>query len=324
MIALITGGAGFIGSHLGEHLLENGYKKVIAVDDLSTGNKYNLSNLLMMGRRFKFVKGSITDYALIKKYIQKADVIFHLAAAVGVRLVVEKPVQTIETNIIGTEKILCLANRYKKRVLLTSTSEVYGKSAKCPFSENDDLLLGPTTKSRWSYACSKAIDEFLALAYYSENALPVVIARLFNTVGPRQSERYGMVLPNFVRQAISNKPITVFGDGKQSRCFCHVKDAVTGLRLLAESGKTTGEVFNVGNNKEISIGKLAERVKVLANSRSEIIRIPYEKAYKQGFEDIRRRIPDISKIKRAINFYPEYSTDDIIKEMISYYRTDIR
>jgi UDP-glucose 4-epimerase len=319
MRALITGGAGFIGSHLAEYLLEKGFKKITIIDNLSTGRQDNIMNIIK-NKNVEFVSGNIIDSKLIDKKIAMSDIIFHLAAVVGVKLVLEEPVKTIITNISGTERVLSIAQKYNKKVLIASTSEVYGKGVKVPFSENDDILMGPTTKSRWSYACSKAIDEFLALAYFQESKLPVIIVRLFNTVGPRQSERYGMVLPNFVKQALTGKDITVYGDGSQTRSFCHVKDVVTALHKLAFTDKAVGQVFNVGNDEEVSIKELAERVKDMSNSSSKIVFLPYNKVYSSGFDEIPRRIPDITKLKQTIGFVPKYSINDIIIDTINYYR----
>lgn len=319
MRALITGGAGFIGSHLVEELDKNGYEKIIILDNLSTGKKENLKKF-KNNKKIKFIQGNIIDSKFLEKAVKESEIIFHLAAVVGVKLVLNEPVNTIITNINGTERILYFAQKYHKKVLIASSSEVYGKGIRVPFNEDDDLRLGPTTKSRWGYACSKAIDEFLALAYYREKQLPVVIVRLFNTVGPGQSERYGMVLPNFVKQALKGEDITVYGDGSQTRSFCHVKDAVSAIHKLTLSEKAVGQVFNVGNDEEISIRELAERVKKIANSKSKIVFLPYECAYGSGFDEIPRRIPDISKLKRTIGFSPGYSINDIIIDTINYYR----
>jgi UDP-glucose 4-epimerase len=317
MRILITGGAGFIGSHLSEYLLEQGHE-VFVIDDLSTGSMENILKA-KENPRFHYVIDSVMNASLTAELVDLCDVVFHLAAAVGVRLIVNSPVRTIETNIKGTEVILELAEKKAKKVLIASTSEVYGKSNKVPFSEEDDLVLGSTTKGRWSYACSKAIDEFLALAYWAERQVPVVIIRLFNTVGPRQVGRYGMVLPNFVRQALHNEPITVYGDGSQSRCFCHVQDVVRALSALMSAEGAVGEVFNLGSPEETSILSLAERVTALAKSDSEIQCIPYEEAYETGFEDMRRRVPDVSKIKTVIDYQPQHSLDDIILDVIGHY-----
>jgi len=318
MKALITGGAGFIGSHLAEELLNDGHQ-VFLIDDLSTGSIDNIEHL-KNHKGFNYTIDTILNAPLLAELVDKCDVVFHMAAAVGVMLIVESPVRTIETNIKGTEAVLMHANKKKKKVILASSSEVYGKSEQKSFKEDGDLILGPTTKSRWSYACSKAIDEFLALAYWKEKRLPVVITRLFNIVGPRQTGRYGMVIPRLVKQALLNKPITVYGDGKQSRCFTHVKDAVRALIKLSFSDKAVGEVINLGSNKEITIEELARKVKEAAKSKSEIRYIPYNEAYEKGFEDMRRRVPDLTKIKKIIAYKPRYSLDDILKDVIEYYK----
>jgi UDP-glucose 4-epimerase len=318
MNALVTGGAGFIGSYLSEELLHRG-QEVWAVDNLSTGSRGNIAHL-EEHEAFHFVQGSITDADLLADFVRRADVIYHLAAAVGVRLIIERPVETIETNIRGTELILQLAKENNTKVVVASTSEVYGKNGKTPFGEEHDLVLGPTTKSRWSYACSKAIDEFLALAYWRQWNLPVVIVRFFNTVGPRQTGRYGMVIPTFVRQALAGKPITVFGDGTQSRCFTYVKDVVSAVADLAECSKAEGEVFNIGSTEEITIGGLARQVKQLTDSQSEIVYVPYDEAYAAGFEDMQRRIPDISKIQHMIGYKPTVAMDQILAAVIAFYQ----
>ena len=291
MRALITGGAGFIGSHLAEALLAAGHQ-VFVIDNLSTGSIQNIEPLKAHAA-FKYVVGDITNEPLLAELVDDCDVVFHLAAAVGVKLIVEEPVRTIETNVHGTEVVLKHANKKKKLVIFASTSEVYGKSTDVPFHEDADLVLGPTPKHRWAYACSKAIDEFLALAYWKERKLPVVIVRFFNTVGPRQTGRYGMVIPNFVRQALAGQPITVHGDGSQTRSFCHVRDVVGALLRLMDEPRAVGEVFNVGNSQEISIMALAERVRALTSSGSPIVTIPYDQAYESGFEDMPRRVPDL-------------------------------
>ncbi len=318
MKALITGGAGFIGSHLAEELLNNGHQ-VFLIDDLSTGSIDNIEHL-KNHKGFSYTIDTILNAPVLAELIDKCDVVFHMAAAVGVMLIVESPVRTIETNIKGTEAVLMHANKKKKKVIIASTSEVYGKSDQKTFKEDGDLILGPTTKGRWSYACSKAIDEFLALAYWKEKKLPVVITRLFNVVGPRQTGRYGMVIPRLVKQALQNKPITVFGDGKQSRCFAHVKDAVDAIIKLSATEKAIGEVINLGNDKEISIEELAKKIKKAARSKSEIRYIPYSEAYEEGFEDMRRRVPDLAKIKKLIGYKSKYSLDNIIKDVIEYYK----
>lgn len=314
MQVLITGGAGFIGSHLAERLLTAG-DRVVVLDDLSTGSMSNIAHLV--GRPdFKHRIGSVTDVPLVAELVDGCDVVVHLAAAVGVQLIIEQPTATIETNVRGTEVVLGAAARKKKLCLIASTSEVYGKASKVPFSEDDDVSLGPTTHSRWAYACSKALDEWLALAYAREKKLPVIVARLFNTVGPRQIGRYGMVLPRFADQAIAGEPITVFGSGDQSRCFCHVNDSVEALVRLMRSASSVGQVVNIGNDQEISIGRLAERVRSLAGSVSEIVRVPYDIAYAKGFEDMERRVPDLAKLSRLTGFRPEIPLDRIIRDVL--------
>ncbi|ODS29957.1 MAG: NAD-dependent epimerase/dehydratase [Candidatus Scalindua rubra] len=313
MKVLITGGAGFIGSHLAEACL-NQSNEVYIIDDLSTGSIRNIEHLKSQ-KHFHYVIDSILNRPLTAELIDAADLIFHLAAAVGVRLIIESPVRTIETNIKGTELVLDLASKKKKRVVITSTSEVYGKSSNEMFSENDDLILGPTHKARWSYAASKLVDEFLALAYYREKQVPVIIVRLFNTVGPRQTGRYGMVIPRFVGQAITEEPITVYGDGQQTRTFLHVKDAVSAMTEIVKNQEAWGEIFNIGVDNDISVLSLAEMVKENLNSNSEIVFIPYEQAYEEGFEDMRRRKPDISKIQKHISFYPQFSLQDVIADV---------
>ena len=316
--ALITGGAGFIGSHLAEHLISKG-QQVHVVDDLSTGSIANLDGL-RANPGFSHTVADVRDEPLMAELVDRADVIYHLAAAVGVKLIVDSPVRTIETNIGCTEVILKLANKKRKKVIIASTSEVYGKNDAVPFREDADLVMGATVKARWSYACSKAIDEFLALAYRQARGLPVVIARLFNTVGPRQTGRYGMVLPTFVRQALMGHPITVFGDGTQSRCFSYVGEVVEALSALTECSDALGEVVNVGSQEEISISDLAELVKELTNSSSKIVLVPYDEAYAEGFEDMPRRIPDVSKLKSLVGKSPEMGIEDIVRRVIEYYR----
>jgi UDP-glucose 4-epimerase len=319
--ALLTGGAGFVGSHLAEALLARG-DTVYVLDDLSTGSIDNI-DALKTHERFHYAIDSVMNERVVAEMIDRVDVVFHLAAAVGVRLIVESPVNTIETNVHGTEMVLKLANKKKKKVLIASTSEVYGKSEVVPFREDADLVMGATTKGRWSYACSKAIDEFLALAYNKEKRLPVVIARLFNTVGPRQTGRYGMVIPNFVKQALTGRPITVYGDGKQSRCFTYVSDVVGALVKLVEDDTAVGHVFNIGNDREeVSILDLANRVKQRAGSKSAIEMVPYEKAYEEGFEDMPRRVPDLGKIRRQIGYEPQVQLDEILDRVIAYFQSD--
>jgi UDP-glucose 4-epimerase len=318
MKALITGGAGFIGSHLAERLLELNHD-VAVIDDLSTGSIENIAHLKGTPR-FSYVVDSITNESMLAEMIDGSDVVFHLAAAVGVKLIVERPVHTIETNVHGTEVVLKHANKKRKLVIIASTSEVYGKSADVPFRENADLVLGPSEKHRWAYACSKLIDEFLALAYWKEKKLPIVVARLFNTVGPRQTGQYGMVLPTFVRQALAGEPLTVFGDGTQSRSFTYVGDVVDALVALASEPRAVGEVFNIGNRGEISIHHLAERVKALAGSDSPIRLIPYDQAYEAGFEDMPRRVPDISKLNALIGYEPKVGLEEIIRRVLEHAR----
>ncbi len=315
---LLTGGAGFVGSHLAEYLLSRG-DEVFVIDDLSTGSIRNIEHL-KPHPRFHYRIETINNVPVTAELVDEADVIFHLAASVGVKLIVESPVRTIETNIRGTEIVLELANKKKKKTVIFSTSEVYGKSAALPFREDGDLVLGPTTKGRWSYACSKAVDEFLALAYWKEKGLPTVIVRLFNTVGPRQTGRYGMVIPTFVRQALAGEPITVYGDGTQSRCFCHVLDVVPALVHLSEEDRAVGEVFNVGSDQEVTILDLAQEVRRLTGSASEIVLVPYDQAYDQGFEDMHRRVPDLTKIRNLIGFAPAHDLAAILDSVIAHER----
>jgi len=318
MRALITGGAGFIGSHLAEAMLDVG-DSVFVLDNLSTGSMENIVHL--KGRAgFEYFIDSVENEGLLAELVDRADVIFHFAAAVGVKLIVEQPVRTIETNVHGTEIVLKHANKKKKLVVIASTSEVYGKSEDVPFREDSDLVMGPTPKHRWAYACSKAIDEFLALAYWKERQLPVIVVRFFNTVGPRQTGQYGMVIPNFVRQALAGEPITVFGDGLQSRSFTHVADVVQALLKLVREPKAIGQVINIGNTGEISILKLAERVRELSGSKSPIKMVPYDEAYESGFEDMPRRVPDLSKVTTLIGYKPRFTLDDILSQVIEYFR----
>lgn len=318
MRALITGGAGFIGSHLAGALLAARHE-VTVIDDLSTGRFENISHLTRMPG-FQLVVETITNESVADRLIRECDIVFHLAAAVGVQLIVSDPIRVIETNIFGTHTILRIANQYRKKVLIASTSEIYGKGNHTPFKEDDDRILGPTTRSRWCYSASKGVDEFLALAYWKERALPVVIFRLFNTIGPRQSGRYGMVVPRFVGQALKGEPITVYGDGQQSRCFCDVSDAVRAIMGLAECADAVGEVFNVGSTEEVTIHNLAQLVQVLTGSKSEIGFIPYDRAYKEGFDDMRRRVPDIGKISRALGWTPRLSLDKTLEQIIAFAR----
>ena len=315
MKVFITGGAGFIGSHLATRCLDRG-DRVLILDDLSTGSMDNIEHLLSRPG-FEYRIGSCLDVPLVSECVDRCDTTVHLAAAVGVRLIVEQPVHTIETNIGATEVVLAAAAKKQKLVLVTSTSEVYGKSAKIPFAEGDDLQLGPTANSRWAYACSKALDEWLALAYYREKKLPVIIARLFNTVGPRQTGRYGMVLPTFAAQAIAGSPITVYGTGTQSRCFGHVQDAVEAMLRLLDTPAAVGGVFNIGSDEEVTIFRLAEFVRDAAGSQSEIKLIPYAEAYAEGFEDMVRRVPDCVKLERTIGFRPRTSLAQIIQDVVA-------
>ena len=321
MKALVTGGAGFVGSHLAEVLHAQGHE-VHVIDDLSTGSIDNLEPL--RGKpRFHCTIDSILDAPVLAELVDRVDVVFHLAAAVGVRLIVESPVNTIETNVHGTELVLKLANKKHKKVLITSTSEVYGKSDVVPFREDGDLVMGATTKGRWSYACSKAIDEFLAIAYYKEKRLPVVIVRLFNTVGPRQTGRYGMVVPSFVKQALLGHPITVYGNGTQTRCFTYVGDVVGQLVALAQDERAVGEVWNVGNDREeVSILDLARRVKARTGSNSAIELVPYERAYEQGFEDMHRRVPDLAKLRALTGYEPQVQLDEVIDRVTAFFTSD--
>jgi UDP-glucose 4-epimerase len=313
MRILITGGAGFVGSHLADELLSRGHR-VHALDDLSTGAIDNVRHL-KAHPAFEYTIESCNNAPVVAELVDSADVVYHLAAAVGVELIVESPVRTIENNVHSTEVVLSAASKKKKPVFVTSTSEVYGKSTALPFREDGDLLLGPTFKGRWSYACSKAIDEFLALAYWKEKGLPTVIGRMFNTVGPRQTGRYGMVVPSFVRQALAGEPLTVYGDGTQSRCFCHVHDVVRALAGLMERDDLYGEVFNIGSEAEITIRGLATRVRELVGSEAPIKYVPYDEAYEEGFEDMQRRVPDISKIHAVLGWEPTKSLDDIVLDV---------
>jgi UDP-glucose 4-epimerase len=316
---LITGGSGFVGSHLAEALLERG-DEVFVLDNLSTGSIDNIHHL-KSHPKFHYTIDTVVNEPLLAELIDRCDTVVHLAAAVGVKLIVEQPVHTIETNVHGTEVVLKLAAKKKKLVLIASTSEVYGKSVEVPFREDADLVLGPTTKHRWAYACSKMIDEFLALAYWKERRLPVIIVRLFNTVGPRQTGQYGMVIPNFVRQALASQPITVFGDGSQTRSFTYVGDVVRAMVALINEPAAVGQVFNIGNGQEISISALAAKVKALTGSSSEIVRIPYDEAYEAGFEDMPRRVPDITKISGLIGYAPTVELDEILLRVIEFART---
>jgi UDP-glucose 4-epimerase len=321
MKTLITGGAGFVGSHLAEALLARG-DEVYVLDNLSTGSIENIEHLKGQAR-FHYAIESIMSEPVTAELVDRVEVVYHLAAAVGVRLIVESPVNTIETNVHGTEMILKLANKKKKKVIVASTSEVYGKGEAVPFREDADLVMGPTSKGRWSYACSKASDEFLALAYHKEKRLPVVVVRLFNTVGPRQTGRYGMVIPNLVKQALLGHPLTVYGDGTQSRCFTYISDVVGALIRLAEVKGAVGEVFNIGNDREeITIMDLARRVKARTGTKSEIVLVPYDTAYEEGFEDMQRRVPDLSKIRALIGYEPRVQLDEILERVVAYFTSD--
>ena len=315
---LITGGAGFIGSHLTERLLARG-DRVVLLDNLSTGSMDNIRHL-KSSSQMQYHLDTIENLHLLAELVDDADIIVHLAAAVGVKLIVESPVRTIETNVNGTQRILEAACKKRKLVLTASTSEVYGKNTNVPFHEDADLVLGPTTKGRWSYAASKALDEFLALSYWKEKKLPVIVVRLFNTVGPRQTGRYGMVLPNFVKQALDNEPIRVFGNGKQSRCFCDVRDTVEGLIRLMDTDRSIGEVVNVGNTEEVTIEDLAKLVKERTSSTSPIEFVPYDQAYEPGFEDMMRRVPCVDKLQALTGFRPQTSLNDIIDRVTAYFR----
>ena len=315
---LITGGAGFIGSHLADRLLSRG-DRVVLLDNLSTGGMDNIRHL-KSSDRLQYHLDNIENRQLLAELVDDADIVVHLAAAVGVKLIVESPVRTIETNVNGTQMILEAACKKKKLVLTASTSEVYGKNTNVPFHEDADLVLGPTTKGRWSYAASKALDEFLALSYWKEKKLPVIVARLFNTVGPRQTGRYGMVLPNFVKSALDNAPIQIYGNGKQSRCFCDVRDTVEGLIRLMDTDRSIGEVVNVGNTEEITIADLAHKVKERTASNSPIEYVPYDQAYEPGFEDMMRRVPSVEKLYRLTGFRPHTPLNEIIDRVAAFFR----
>lgn len=318
MKILITGGAGFIGSHLAEALGARGHQ-VVALDNLSTGRLENVSGLAG-NPSFQLVVGSILDDRLVDKYVERCDCVFHLAAAVGVELIVNHPLESLTTNIRGSEIVLEMAYRYRKRVLITSTSEIYGKNTNGPLREDQDRILGSPLKSRWSYSTSKAVDEILAYTYWKEKGIPTVIVRLFNTVGPRQTGAYGMVIPRFVQQALRNEPITIYGDGKQSRCFLHVQDAVSAMMALMELSEAAGEAFNIGSQEEVTIDQLAALVIELTGSSSKLVYIPYDEAYEEGFEDMARRVPDISKAKRFVRFSPTLDLRAILQSVIEYYR----
>ncbi len=318
MKVFITGGAGFIGSHLAERLLSSG-AQILVLDDLSTGSMSNIEHMTDH-ERFDYRIGSVTDKPLVAELVDRCDITVHMAAAVGVRLIVERPVHTIETNVHGTEVVLNAVARKQKPIVVASTSEVYGKSGKVPFCEEDDLVLGPTDHARWSYACSKALDEWLGLAYYRDKGVPVLIVRLFNTVGPRQTGRYGMVLPTFAAQAVSGEPITVYGTGEQSRCFAHVSDAVLAIEALIHEPNAIGEVFNIGSDREVTMNELAELVRTTAESESPIVRIPYEEAYTTGFEDMQRRVPSVAKLERTIGFKPSTTLEQIVEDVVAEQR----
>ncbi len=318
MHMLITGGAGFIGSHLAEVLLAQGHH-VTAVDDLSTGRLANLE-AVAEHPNFQFIYESITNETVMDRVASTSQVIFHLAAAVGVELIVKDPVRTLETNINGSEVMLRLARRYRTKILIASTSEVYGKSTAIPFREDADRVMGPTTKSRWSYAESKAIDEFLALAYHKQFGLPIIICRFFNTVGPRQTGTYGMVIPRLVGQALAGQPLTVYGSGQQTRCFCNVRDTVRAVVGLALEPKAVGGIYNVGSQEEVSIRELAERVRARTGSPSEIVCVPYDEAYEVGFEDMQRRVPALDKVREMIGWAPTVALDETLDEVIGYFR----
>nr|MBC7245583.1 GDP-mannose 4,6-dehydratase [Chloroflexota bacterium] len=319
MKALITGGAGFIGSHLAEYLLAQGHE-VAVIDNLSTGRLENVQHL-MTHSRFHLAIDTITSELVLDRLASECDCIYHLAAAVGVKLIVQSPVYTIETNIIGTAAVFRAAKRYRRPIILASTSEIYGKNEHVPFAEDDDRLLGPTTRSRWCYSESKAVDEFLALAYWKECGLPVVIVRLFNTIGPRQTGRYGMVVPRFVAQALAGEPLTVYGDGRQTRCFADVRDIVRGMVALAECPQARGQVFNLGSDREIAIADLARLVIDITGSKSEIVYIPYEQAYEAGFEDMQRRVPDVSKVAAFIGWRATIPLEESIRAVAEYIKS---
>jgi UDP-glucose 4-epimerase len=321
MKVLITGGAGFIGSHLAEQYVKRG-DEVHIIDDLSTGSIENIRHLQGQAN-FHYHLDTVMNQRLTAELVDLADVVFHLAAAVGVKLIVESPVRTIETNIGGTEVVLQQCAKKQKRVLVASTSEVYGKRTQIPFSEDDDLVMGPTNKGRWSYACSKAIDEFLAIAYWKEKRVPTVVVRLFNTVGPKQTGRYGMVIPNFVQQALKGEDLMVYGDGQQTRCFTHVSDVVGALMKLIEYQGAVGEVYNIGSTQEVSILQLAERIKTLTDSPSAIKFLSYDQAYEEGFEDMQRRVPNIGKIQKLIGYQPTFTLDEILQSVIADTRTKL-
>lgn len=319
MRALITGGAGFIGSHLADELINNG-KQVVILDNLSTGRLQNVAHL-QDNPNCELVIDTVLNESLVDKLVERCDIIFHLAAAVGVELIVKKPLESLSTNIKGSEVVLEMANRYHKKVLITSTSEIYGKNINGPLKEDDDRILGSPLKTRWSYSTAKAVDEMLAYVYWKEKNVPSVIVRLFNTVGSRQTGAYGMVMPRFITQALNSQTMTVYGTGTQSRCFVHVKDVTKALIKLTEEPKAVGEVFNIGSQEEIGIAQLAREIIKITKSRSKIEYIPYEKAYEEGFEDMQRRVPDITKIKKLIGFEPSYTLTEIIQDIVTYLKS---
>jgi len=322
MVVLVTGGAGFIGSHLAEELLKRG-NEVLIVDDLSTGKRENIIHLVG-DEKLSFINGSILDETLIERLLTDCDIVYHLAAAVGVEFIINNPTRSIEINVLGTEKVLRLAEKNRKKVIIASSSEVYGKSGKEVFRESDGRVLGATSTHRWSYSCSKALGEFMALAYWREKSLPVVIARLFNTCGPRQTGKYGMVVPRFIEQALSGESITVYGDGNQTRSFAYVSDVVNGMIDLASHPGAEGEIFNLGGEERITISDLAEKIKMLAQSNSEIVYLPYEEVFGEGFEDMIHRIPDTTKIRNLTGYIPRVGLDEALKRTIEYHRSKKR
>jgi len=322
MVALVTGGAGFIGSHIAEELLKKG-NRVLVIDDLSTGRRGNISHL-EGDEKFSFIQDTILNVSLMERLVDECDIIYHLAAAVGVEFIIRNPIRSIETNALGTEIVLRLAEKNKNRVIIASSSEIYGRNQKRIFQESDGRVLGTTLTHRWSYSCSKALGEFLALAYWREKRLPVMIVRLFNTCGPRQTGNYGMVVPRFIEQAISGKPITIYGDGNQTRSFAYVSDVVNGMVSLANHPLAVGEIFNLGGEQEITISDLAKKIKRLTKSNSEIVYLPYEEVFGEGFEDMRHRIPDTTKIRNLIGYIPRVGLDDALKKTIQYHRNKNR
>jgi len=319
MVALITGGAGFIGSHIAEELFKRG-NRVLVIDDLSTGMRDNISHL-EEDERFSFIQGTILDEPLMESLVDESDIIYHLAAAVGVQFIIRNPIKSIETNVLGTEIVLRLAEKKRKKVILTSSSEIYGKNQKEIFTESDGRVLGTTLIHRWSYSCSKALGEFLALAYWREKRLPVIIVRLFNTCGPRQTGHYGMVVPRFIEQALSGEPISIYGDGNQTRSFAYVSDVVNGIVSLGGHPRAVGEIFNLGGEEKITISDLAKKIKRFTKSNSEIVYLPYEEVYGEGFEDMRHRIPDTTKVRSLIGYVPRVGLDEALKKTIEYHRS---